>query len=301
MARLRFALLAALAGLVACGPSTPPYITIDPAMVTLIPPDTVALFGVRIDHLRETPVFEKLFAKGRIPGLQRFIDRTGVAPDNLWELLAVYDGTSVALLARGKFSESGMEPRLEWEGSTRGSYKGYLFVSDADAAVSFMNSSTVIAGPPDRVRAIVDLREKSPGAPAALMEMLKTIDRSNQVWAVATGGFTRAVPPPPGYLANLDRMLRKLRTLKVTGNFHDGLIFNAVGECATPEDAETLQSALRAMQGLARLGLREEPALLTALDTIGIGRRETVVEVDATVPAELLSKILAEKTSSRNQ
>lgn len=301
MARLRLALTAAFAGLVACGPTAPPHVSIDPALATLIPPDTVGLLGVRVDHLRKTPVFKQLFAEGRAPGLRRFLDRTGVDPEKLWEVLAVYDGTSVALMVRGKFSEIGMEPRLAWAGSTRDSYKGYLFVSDAHSAISFMNSSTVIAGPPDRVRAIIDLRENSPGAPAALMEMLKTIDRSNQVWAVATGGFTPAVPPPPGHLANLDHMLRKLKTLKVTGNFHDGLIFNAVGECATPEDAETLQSALRAMQGLARFGLRGEPAILTALDAIGIGRRENVVEIDATIPAELLSRILAEQTSSRNK
>ena len=46
-------------GILACGPGTPPHVSIDPAMATLVPPDTIGLMGMRLDHLRETPFYEK--------------------------------------------------------------------------------------------------------------------------------------------------------------------------------------------------------------------------------------------------
>ena len=64
-------------------------------------------------------------------------------------------------MVRGKFSESGMEPRLEWEGSTRSSYKGYLMVTDENAAVTFMNSTTAVAGPPARVKEVIDSQKRT--------------------------------------------------------------------------------------------------------------------------------------------
>ncbi len=210
---------------------------------------------MRLDHLRETPFYEKHAASGRLPGLSDFVKRTGTSPDDIWEILAALNGLSAVLMARGKFSETGMEPRLAWEGATRSSYKGYLLVQDGNAAITFMNATTVVAGPPNRVKDVIDLRSDSAGPPTALLALTESIDRSNQIWAVSTGGFAPA-EPRQGVVANLDRLLRSVKNLKAMANLRDRLVFQAVGECETPDAAEKLQSTLKTMVGLARFATR---------------------------------------------
>jgi len=95
-------------------------------------------------------------------------------------------------------------------------------------------------------------------------------------------------------MANMDRLLRKLNSLKAMVNLSSGAIFHAEAQCATPEDTETVQSAVRAIAGFARLGIRDRPALLAAIDTVAAGTQGTTVNIDADIPAELLDDLFDE-------
>jgi hypothetical protein len=91
-------LLVALAG---CRPKPAPIVLVDPALAILVPPDAVLLAGVRMKQLRES----------------------GIDPrKDVWELLITSDGKDTVVMARGKFSELGMEPKLEREGVRRFAY-----------------------------------------------------------------------------------------------------------------------------------------------------------------------------------
>jgi hypothetical protein len=284
--------------LTACGPGGPPSVKVDPAMLTLAPKDTVALIGVRMDHLRETPFWDKYVKEQSAPMLAEMLDKTHISPEEMWEVLAAYNGTDMIVMGRGKFTQGGLEPRLEWEGSTRTSYKGYLIVEDEMGAVTFMNASTAVAGRPARIRQIIDQRDEASGPSRELLDLIAKIDRSNQIWAVSRGGFASPESQLTGPMVNLDRVLRKIESMRAMGNLSDGLVFSAIGDCATPEDGETLRSALKALLGLARFGTREKPAIQGLYDTIVIGGLEGTVAIDATVSPSLLDDVLAEALSA---
>jgi hypothetical protein len=280
--------------LAACGPGGPPSVKVDPAMLTLAPKDTVALIGVRMDHLRETPFWDKYIKTQSAPMFAELVEKTHINPEELWEVLAAYNGSDMIVMGRGKFTQGGLEPRLEWEGSTRTSYKGYLIVEDEMGAVTFMNASTAVAGRPSRIRQVIDQRDEASGPSRELVDLIAKIDRSNQIWAVSRGGFTSPESQLTGPMVNLDRVLRKIESLRAMGNFSDGLVFSAVGDCATAEDAETLRSALKALIGLAQFGSRAKPALQGLYETVVIGGLEATVEIDATVSPSLLDGVLSE-------
>ncbi len=277
----------------ACGPGGPPGVKVDPAMLTLAPQDTVALIGIRMDHLRETPFWDKHVASGRAPGLDGLIEKTRVDPEKLWEILAAYNGSTLVVMARGKFTEGGLEPRLDWDGARRTSYKGYLIVEDALTAVTFMNASTALAGSPNRVRQIIDQRDQAAGPPQELIRLIEGIDRSNQIWAVSRGGFSTPEEGLRGPAANLDRVLRKVESFRAMANLNNGMLFRAEGTCQTAEDAETLRSAVKALIGLARFGGRDKPDLVALYDTIAIGGTEDTVTIDADVSVQLLDAVIA--------
>jgi hypothetical protein len=276
-------------------------VAIDPAMATLVPPDTVMLAGARLDQLRETPLYRRYVASPGKSSLADLVSKIGVKPENLWEALAASNGADTVVMVRGKFSETGLEPRIDWEGARRDSYKGCLIVTDGRAAIAFVNATTAVAGPVRRLRAVIDQRGGAARPPPALLKMTEGIDRSNQVWAVALGG-----PPLPegevnGPMLNLARILRKIDRFRAMANLLDGLIFAAEAECATPEDAQTLHSALQALVGLGRFGVKDRPATAAALDAVSVLRNEATVQVNATLPAPVVEELLREATAAERR
>ena len=293
----RAALPAAIvvAALLSCRPAVPPHVKVDPAMLTLAPPDSVLLLGVRVDHLSETPFYQKYVASGPAPALDGFIRRTGIDPGkDVWEVLAAHDGKETVVMTRGKFSEySGLEPRIEMEGASRTSHQGYTLVGDERQAITFMNSTTAVAGPPRLLQSIIDRRSEPPAPPAALVDRIKRIERVNQVWLVAQGPVQAPEAVSRGRV-NVTELLAKVRFLTAAADLRNGMAFTATGECASPRDAETLESVLRAMMAFARLGLRDQPAMTAIYKSIALTREEATVRLEARLTADQLDGVIAE-------
>jgi hypothetical protein len=197
-------------------------------------------------------------------------------------------------MARGKFTESGLEPRIEWEGAERTSYKGYLIVSNGPHAITFMNPTTAAASSPSRLREMIDMRGNSEGPPKALLDMIKQIDRSNQIWVVSGCGLAEAPAPATGPVANLSRVMQKIDRFTGMMNLHDGMRFEAHAVCVTADDAESLQAALQALIGLGRFGMRDQPAMIALYDQIAVTHTEQTVDIHADVPAELADQLMTE-------
>jgi hypothetical protein len=293
------AALAVLLILASCGPRRPSHVTIDPALATLVPADTVALAGVRLDRLRQTRFYAKLLAAGPSGGLGRYLKEAGLDPNSdLWEALIAFNGKDAAVMLRGKFSPMGLEPRLERAGAQRMSYKGYTLIGDEQLAVTFLNPSTAVAARAAVVRSILDHRSDSTGVPRPLAERLKAIEPENQLWAVAAGGLPLPAAADAGNWSNFGRLLERMHGLSVSGAVSDGLVVAAEGDCASATDAETIETALRGLLGLARLSLRGRPALVSLSDTIAVSRRQSAVAIHADVPADLLDRLLDEIRTS---
>jgi len=96
--RLRIAVLVSLALLAAGCRKT--SVEVDPALAAMVPADTVALTGVRLDALRAAPLYEKWVA----PRVAEYGKENGADLSTASELLAVSNGKDVAVFAKGKSS-----------------------------------------------------------------------------------------------------------------------------------------------------------------------------------------------------
>ena len=270
--------------------------------MTLVPADTVTLAGVRFDHLRQTPFYQKLLAIGPSGGLGRFLWEAGLDPNaDLWEGLIVWNGKDAAVMLRGKFSAMGLEPNIERSGVQRMPYKGYMLIGDEQLAVTFLNPSTAAAGRAAILRSILDHRSESTGLPKRLEERVKTIEPENQFWAVAIGGLPVPADADLGNWGNFARVLERIAGITIGAVVGDGVVLAARGQCSSPADAETLETALRGLLGLARLSMRDRPALVSLSETIAISRLETTVELHADIPADLLDRLLDEMEQARTR
>ncbi len=268
--------LCLLVVLCGCG-SRPASVKIDPALATLVPSDTVLMAGIKLESLRATPAYKKFSSPATLLG------GTGLELDKTWELLAVSDGRRSAVLARGKFSDSGLEPRLDIPGATRSIYKGYPLTATGSLAVAFLNPSTAVVGRPEAVKAVLDQRGQSNGPPRALQAQLERIGPGNQIWAVGIGSAVLAqAAPSTGNLANLGTVLRLVQSFRMAVEAGAGVQLTATALCRNPSDADSLAGALRFFTALAGLKTGKD----VQIDSSG-----TEVHINALVPPEMLDQL----------
>jgi hypothetical protein len=242
-----------------------------------VPPDSMALAGVRLYQLRTTPVYRKLAAQHRLPRFDEFRNETGIDPErDIRELLLAYDGQNALWIIRGAF-------QMKKPGAARTS------------AITIIDKDTALAGPAPVVRAAIE-RYKSgrSGVPGGLLARVEALPGASQIWAV-TSGWTGLQPETlrqMGNAANLDRVLRSADNTTLTVDLRAGLHAAMAAECRTEPDALNLSAELRGLLGLLRGVPRNRPDLLRAFDGVQVGQQGRSVKVTADIPQDLVERLL---------
>jgi hypothetical protein len=271
---------------------------IDPALATLVPADTVYLAGVRMEKLADTRFWREYVVKGRVPMVEEFRKRTGLRPEkDLWEIIVAGTPTHATVLIRGKFSDMGLEPKLEREGAQRMSYKGFVMIGDEKTAVLFLNPSTAAAGMTEQLRAIVDNRDKITGIPPELQKRISTIPSTNQAWMVTP--LRGVLPGMDGLKAGAFGGLAKLMNSVTfaTGALDLRMQFSAKVDFETtdPQAAEQLGGTIRGLLGLGRLNTGDrQREVLTVYDGMQVTKQGNVVHFTTDVPYDVLEKAATE-------
>jgi hypothetical protein len=242
-----------------------------------VPPDTMALVGVRLDKLRTTPAYRKLAGQHRLPRFDDFRSDTGVDPErDIRELVLAYDGQSALWIARGAFPlKDASSPR--------------------NSSLTIIDKDTALAGPAAVVRAAIDqYKSGRGGAPGGLLARVQALPGDPQIWAV-TSGWT-GLPPDTlrqmGNAANLDRVLRSTESTTLTADLRAGLHAVMAAECRNEADGLNLSAELRGLLGLLRSVPKNRPDLLRALDGIQVSQQGRSVKVSVDLPQDLFDRLL---------
>jgi hypothetical protein len=283
-------LMLAVAGCV----STPPGPKVDPALSSLIPPDTTILAGARLEALRRTPIYQKHLANRTLPLIDDFPKQIGlqVRREDLWELLLISDGKQSVVLGHGKFANEA-EPRIDRPGAQRFGYKGVTLVGDEREAVLLMSPSVIGYGPTPALRWLIDGKAKTTGPPAALAEQMKAMPSESVLWAAYSGGLTSLPFNTPGDLANINKILGSIQSGSIYMDLRMGLNGLATGTCGSDQDAKTLYDGLRALVGLGRMAVtKQQPERGKILDGLRITQESHQVNIHIDEPEELVDTFL---------
>ncbi len=283
--------------LAACRPKPSPTILMDPALITLIPADTIFLAGARMEPIRSTEVYKKYVLNQKIDILDEFTKKTGLDPRaDLWEFLIAGNGKDTLVMARGHFAEMGLEPKLDIEGARRFNYKGFTLLGDEARAVVFTNSSTAIAASTEVLRRLIDHRtQPDSGAPKWLTERVAAIPSGNQIWFVGSvaGQLEKLMPKGAGQGMNFGQFLDALQLLTAQIDLQTGVKIHAEGLCVAETDARRLNDALRAALGLARLSTGDgNPQLLRLIDGAKVLQRQKAVLLDINWPLSAVDDLM---------
>lgn len=265
---------------------------IDPSLSVFIPPDTVALVGVRMDQLRATPIYRKLEGRKSLPRFDEFRTDSGFDPGrDVRELLLAADGENTLAIAHGVF-----EAKPPGGLPTTG-YRGYtLLAKDSRAVIVFLDRSTALGGAPEMVRAAIDqYKSGARRAPPDLLARAQSVSGDAQIWAVVSGwkGLGRDRLSEMGNAGNLDRVLRSLHAASLTVDLRSGMHAAATGECPSELEARTLAEQLGGLAGAARIGVRAgQTELLRALDGIRVAQEGRSVKLHIDIAPDLTDKLL---------
>jgi len=269
---------------------------IDPALVALLPGDTVALAGIRVKELRTTPVYRTLADKGYLRSAEEFASRVGLQGNiEIWEVLLASDGRSTLNLVRGRFSPPGMEPQIKGEQIPRSKYKTHTLYGGDRAAVVFLNSTTAVAGPAPLLHAVIDRRSASHVETPPALKQARSVPAGSQIWVAAIGQsplLSDAIPET-GNLSNLHKVLGSMQGVWAGVKFAEGASTQAEGSCLNEEDAKALGTAIKGIIGLARLRTPDdETMLLRVLDSFQVTQIGTRLQFRADLSSDLLAYFL---------
>jgi hypothetical protein len=271
-------------------------IHIDPALEALVPSDTLFIMGANIDAIRNTSVYQKHIGVVNLPRLNEFSRQTGIdLRKDLSQVLSVSNGKTGVLLARGKFAEGDLQPRLEKQGAKRFGYKGHDLFGDDRNGVMFLNSTTALAGSTATLKSIIDDGNQPHSLPPAIAEMIRSIPGDNQIWAAFIGGTQglNMTVPENSNLANAIRVFKGMDRAALGMDLRNGIDLNGNAICNTEDNAKQLRAALKGIIGLGRLSTPDSrPELLKLYDAIQVDQAQQKVTVTAHIPPDLVNKFI---------
>ncbi|MGA3039715.1 MAG: hypothetical protein ABSF54_02870 [Bryobacteraceae bacterium] len=238
---------------------------IDPALAAFIPPDTIALAGIRMDQLRAMPIYRKLERESRLPQLGQFPSR------DIHDMLIASDGAHVVAIARGAF------PAKPAGGLSATQYKGFTLYGDSEAVRSAIHQST-----------------SGGKAPHDLMARAEALPANTQLWVVVAGwrGFGADQLRRMGNFANLDRVLRLVESASLTVDLRTGVHAAFTGDSRTEADAKNLADSLRGLAAVARMAVpHNQPDLLRAFDGLQVKQEGRVVQVNIDIAEDVAEKL----------
>jgi len=295
-----------MAGCGSCGRTSKRGIYVDPAFGPLVPPDTRLMAGVRLDKVRETPLYKKL---NNSLDLQRHLDlfsqRTGLDPrKDLWQVLLVSNGTQNLVFARGRFTEGEMEPKLGALGSQRQQYKDYTLIGNPQTSVVFLNPGVAVAGSQAALKNLIDHRAEYRELPPTFSRKLASMPAEDQVWAVDNGVLRQSqsnAPDSTGMRSMLSNLAGFVKTSSVGVHITDSAAIKSEIDCVSPEGAQRVRDALKGAVGLARLNTRsDQMGMLRLYDAIKVEQKDTKVTIDADVSSDLIEQFLKMLPELRN-
>jgi hypothetical protein len=289
--------LAASILLAGCNRQPSATVFIDPALGPLVPADTIMMAGIRMKQIVDTPFYRKHIVGQQVEFIEEFKKQTGLDPTkDFWEILFTSDGKESLVMMRGRFSEHGLEPKINKEGFQRLGYKGYTLLGNERNAVVFLNPSVGVAGSTSGLRRMIDRRDAGGGIPAVLQERISRIPSTHQIWFAASvaGRLPDLGQNDSAMWGNAARLAQTVQFASGGIDVSFGFRASAVLETTSEEDARRIRDTLRGLVGIGRLTTsRERPELVRLYDSIAIGLDGKNTTAKADVPSDLVDEAMA--------
>jgi len=228
----------------------------DPTLLNLVMPDAKVAFGVNVEKIVASPIGQQLGSQIRQapPELQQIFQVTGFDPTrDLKEVLIASTGQGqnapTIILARGTFDIAKLSAFALSSGRPPIVYEGVPIMTHpakSTGAMALLDSTTVIGGDLEHVRAAIRRRESSTPLNAAFAAKAARLSEQYDVWGFSTVSLAGMVPPaaPNASLQQAADLLKSIQQVSGGMRFSPDMEMALEVVTRTQKDAESVRDTL---------------------------------------------------------
>ena len=278
----------------------------------ILPQDARFVMGFDVKRFAASPFYERFASRrGMKPELmQQLEERTGLNPTRDIDQIVIAGSGGAekqspgVAVAFGRFDLYKLGRAIETEGKAQSlNHEGvtvYSFAGESRAmAVAFLDESTLVFGPKERVLAAISSRtlgEAPLKSNTQLMSLVEKVRPGSTFWMVGDQSLLASMPtsiPAPGSSpdAGASMQLPALQSLTVTGDLDPQVSIAITGEARDALAAKNLADVVRGLVAMASLQAQQRPELLQLASAISVATEENRVLVNARVPYETLEML----------
>ena len=237
--------------------------------------------------------------------VEEFREKTGLDPWNDFKTLSIStqrsdESQSWGLALIGNLDQERIVSAIdEKETIERDTYEGttlYVFShakgdNKEDHALAFPSSSTVLFGPPEYVRTMLDVgASRAPSAAeGALAGWAEELAFNDAFWCVGSAKDT--LGQIMARQSEGSPQIPPIESFAISGNLESDFSMIARGRAADQESAQKLADVVRGFVALGSLQQQSKPEIQAVLDSVQIQILENTVEVYLAVPYETLRRL----------
>jgi hypothetical protein len=282
-----------------------------PAEALILPADARFVMGFDVKRFTASPFYARYAAqRGMQPeSLRELEEKTGINPTRDIDQIVVAGtgpGSIGLALVTGRFDLYKLGRTLETEGKVTGtSHDGvtlYAFKEEGPrpTAVAFLNETSLLFGPKDKVEAAVSSRTRGETpfkANATLIGLVEKVRPGSTFWMVGDqsllAGLPTSVPAPGASAEGATVNLPALLSLTVTGDLDPQVSLAIIGQAKDELAAKNLADVVRGFVALASLQAQQKPELQQLASAVTVATEQSRVLVSARIPYELIDALQA--------
>jgi hypothetical protein len=276
----------------------------DPQLLNMVMPDAQVMAGVNVEQARTTPFGQWVLGQMQANDqhMQDMATLVGFDPRrDVRELLLASPGSGdpqIGLaLARGNFDVTKIAAAARSAGAIVENYKGATLISEPKrkGAFAFPDSTTVVAGQPDLVKAAIDRRSAASGIGPTLAVKVNQLSTSQDAWAVSLVPPSTLRPPAHGPdvgpLGNAE-VLQNILAANCGVKFGSNIVLTAEAQAATPQDATGFAGVLQFLANLAQSQSQQNPDVAAMVKALKVTTEGAVVKVSFSLPQSQFEQLV---------
>ena len=282
-----------------------------PAEALILPADARFVMGFDVKRFTASPFYARYASqRGMQPeSLRELEEKTGINPTRDIDQIVVAGtgpGSIGLALVTGRFDLYKLGRALETDGKVTGTnHDGvslYAFKEEGPrpTAVAFLNETSLLFGPKDKVEAAVSSRTRGEmpfKANASLIGLVEKVRPGSTFWMVGDqsllAGLPTSVPAPGASAEGTTVSLPQLQSLTVTGDLDPQVSLTIIGQAKDELAAKNLADVVRGFVALMSLQAQQKPELQQLASAVTVATEQTRVLVSARIPYELIDALQA--------
>jgi hypothetical protein len=298
------------AGLIALGLCAPWAVGagVDPALLAMVSPDSKMLFGIQVIQTQSSPLGQYLLSQLQLDrNTNQVMAAAGFDPRrDLREILAASgEGLNGLLLGRGSFQPAKISKAAVQAGAASTTYRGIGMLTlsgsgkrQQTGSIAFLDTSTVVAGDVDTVKATIDRHAAGSAAfLGPLADRARQISSTNDAWlaSLAPPAALTSAAQGVGQLGPFQNLLQSALQLSAGVKFATTQVtLSAEIIARSAQDAQSMADVLRFFAGMLQSSGSgpNAPKTPSLADAAQISSTGSAMHLVISVPEQQMEQLL---------